>query len=67
MLGVEELVAEALHRIQDNQMSICHNQGMSWEPERVTEELLSALQVVMTLIKSAGQVSSSITRQNIIL
>ena len=32
MLGIEELVAEALHQIQDNQISICHNQGMSWEP-----------------------------------
>ena len=32
MLGIEELVAEALHWIQDNQISICRNQGMSWEP-----------------------------------
>lgn len=25
-------MVEALHRIQDNQLSICHNQGLSWEP-----------------------------------
>ena len=25
-------MAEALHWIQDNQLNICHNQGMSWDP-----------------------------------
>lgn len=32
VLRVEEVVVEAVYQIQDNRMSICHHQGMCWEP-----------------------------------
>ena len=43
MLQAEEVVVEALRQIQDNQMSICYNQGMCLEPRESRRGTLSCL------------------------